>query len=78
MSNLPQGESRSYIVGLPVLVTVWDDGTVVYDIDTSETDSAVIDSWYEDGSVEGPPYKQMVDDVEAIQRDHVRRMEEGQ
>lgn len=27
---------RTYVVGLPVMVTVHDDGTVTYDIDTSE------------------------------------------
>lgn len=35
--------SRTYLVGLPVSVTVFDDGRVIYRVDTSETDSAIFD-----------------------------------
>lgn len=31
---------RTYALGLPVFVTVHDDGTVTYDIDVSEADNA--------------------------------------
>lgn len=27
---------RTYVVGLPVVVTVWDDGTITYEVDTSD------------------------------------------
>lgn len=70
-----QGESRSYVVGLPVLITVWDDGTVIYDIDTAEAAEAVSDGWYET-EPDGPddvPYEVMQADVERIGTDHDRR-----
>lgn len=38
-----QGECRQYLVGLPVLITVWDDGTVVYDVGTEEASCAIFD-----------------------------------
>lgn len=38
---------RSYWVGLPVGITVTDDGSVEYEIDTSEASSAMRDTWYE-------------------------------
>jgi hypothetical protein len=39
---LPKG--RSYLLGLPVLVTVYEDGVVQYDVDTAETGQAIRES----------------------------------
>lgn len=69
----PKGESRSYLVGLPVLITVWDDGTVVYDVDTSEATKSVIDAWYEGDVEEGLMAEVMHADVERVAADHERR-----
>ena len=35
--------SRTYLVGLPVAITVYDDGTVEYDLDASEASTAIFD-----------------------------------
>jgi hypothetical protein len=42
----PEGGAgpRAYLVGLPVTVTVADDGTVSYDVDTSEAGQAIRES----------------------------------
>lgn len=71
------GESRSYVVGLPVLVTVWDDGTVVYDVDTSEAGEAVDESWYEREHDDPVTWETMRADVERINADHDRRLAES-
>ena len=60
-----KGESRSYIVGLPVLITVWDDGTVIYDVGTEEAGEAIRDDYYTD---------QGLADAERVDADHDRRM----
>lgn len=56
---------RTYTVGLPVVVTVHDDGTVSYWIDTAETTVAVLEEY-------DPPAA----DLDAISRDHERRVAE--
>lgn len=40
---MSKGESREYLVGLPVLITVWDDGTVIYDVGDEEASIAIFD-----------------------------------
>lgn len=37
----PEVGSRTYCVGLPVTVTVYDDGRVEYDVDTAEAGAAI-------------------------------------
>lgn len=66
-----KGGSRSYVVGLPVLITVWDDGTVVYDIDTDEAGLAVLEE-YEDADNERWS-RTVREDVERIETDHINR-----
>lgn len=43
---------RQYLVGLPVVVTVTDEGAVTYDIDTAEAGVAIRDA-YPDGDPPG-------------------------
>jgi hypothetical protein len=57
----PGMASRSYVVGLPVIVTVHDDGTVTYEVDTSEAAGAIAD----DGSTDVTE-DQRADDVAAV------------
>lgn len=60
--------SRTYIVGLPVAITVEDDGTVTYDIDTAEASSAI---WEDETHV----FEDLIaEDARAIEADHDRRM----
>lgn len=72
MSDDPKGESRSYVVGLPVLVTVWDDGTVVYDLDTAEAGEAILDD------PDQPDEDTLQADMGRINADHDRRNGHGQ
>lgn len=61
-----QGESRSYLVGLPVLITVWDDGTVVYDVGTEEASVAILDD------PDQPDEATLLADVKRIEDDYER------
>lgn len=56
-------EPRSYVVGLPVVVTVHPDGTVEYEIDTAEAGSGVRENY--DGAV-------AENDATIIDADHAR------
>jgi hypothetical protein len=56
---------RTYVVGLPVIVTVSDDGTVTYEVDTSEAGAAIR---------EGDYSSQAQRDSEAVDADHAARM----
>ena len=71
----PKGESRTYVVGLPVLITVWDDGTVVYDVATEEAGAAV----WEDGPnmIDAPDDDTIRAAPHLIEADHERRRERG-
>jgi hypothetical protein len=62
--------TRSYAVGLPVVITVHDDGTVEYDVDTTEAGSAI---WEDGADYEGNGEEAMSNDQEAIEADHDRR-----
>ena len=61
--------SRTYVVGLPVLITVHDDGTVEWDIDRSEAGSGINENY--PSTYDKPPLAQEVvdDDVERIEAD---------
>lgn len=70
---LPKG--RSYLLGLPVLVTVYEDGTVSYDVDTAETGAAIRESepdtnWSE---AEVRPDGLLEADAERADADHAAR-----
>lgn len=64
--------SREYWIGLPVGVTVHDDGRVTYSIDTSEATDIDEDSaaWEEYGE------EQVLADVKLIGAEHQKRFEE--
>lgn len=68
-------EPRSYSVGLPVTVTVHDDGTVTYWVDTSEADTAIFDIDDFEGTL--PPEEVMIADQTRIGEDHAVRFTEG-
>lgn len=69
---MSKGESRLYVVGLPVLITVWDDGTVIYDVATEEAGAAV---WEDGGNmIDAPDDDTIRADRERIDADHNRRM----
>lgn len=65
---------RSYLVGLPVAITVDDDGKVTYEIDTSEAGPAITDLYYESEDHGGVPDWQWDDDATAVRRDHDLRV----
>ena len=74
----PEGrEPRSYLIGLPVVVTVNPDGSVHYWIDTAEASTAVVDLWYEDEQYEDVPWQDIEDDAAAIDADHETRRRES-
>ena len=68
-------EPRSYLVGLPAVVTVHDDGTVTYWVDTSETGVTIFDN-VEDDDPTAPSEEQMLADQQTIDADHLRRFDE--
>lgn len=68
MAARDKGESRSYLVGLPVLITVWDDGTVVYDVGTEEASVAIWDD------LDQPDTDTLKADAQRIEDDHERSM----
>jgi len=72
--------TRLYLVGLPVLVTVTDEGVVTYDVDTSEAGQAVREEAYEQATdqEEQPNEAQILADFEAVEADHRRRWEASQ
>lgn len=67
--NESAAEPRTYLVGLPVAVTVFDDGTVTYEVDTAEAAVAITEC-----EMEPQPPQEVVDrDAERIEFDHYRR-----
>lgn len=68
-------EPRSYVVGLPVVITVHDTdpGTVTYEVATEEAGQAIRELLYADGtdlgSTEG---SQVVIDAAAVEYDHTQ------
>lgn len=65
-------QPRHYLIGLPVLVTVDDDGSVTYDLYHEDADSAVLEEYGygEDQDIVLP-------DVERIKADIDKRYQEG-
>ena len=61
---------REYLVGLPVLITVDDDGTVTYQIDTAEAGVAISEIDY---TIEQYTDQQIEADAARANADHVRR-----
>jgi hypothetical protein len=63
-------EPRVYLVGLPVMVVVHDDGTVVYEVDTSEAGASLfetehIETEYDEDTIAA--------DAARVEADHHRR-----
>ena len=72
--NESAAEPRTYLVGLPVAVTVDTDGTVTYEIDTAEAGAAVNECEQENL----PDEETIQSDVAFIEADHERRaLQEG-
>lgn len=67
--NESAAEPRTYLVGLPVAVTVHTDGTVTYEVDTAEAGAAIAE--YENDL---PSTKhQQIADIAIVEADHYRR-----
>lgn len=66
---------RSYVIGLPVVVTVHDDGTVTYDIDTSEASDAPrgYDPDYMDMQDEAGNPIELTDEILEADRERIER-----
>ena len=60
---------RTYLVGLPVAITVDDNGTMTYEIDTAESGVAISDIDYTSEAEET-----LVADAARADADHVRRL----
>jgi hypothetical protein len=60
---IENNEPRTYVVGLPVIVTVRTDGTVEYEVDTAEAGREVSEHYEEPRP----------GDVERVEADHERR-----
>ena len=75
----PDLSERTYMVGLPVYITVTDEGVVTYEVETSAAGSAVMD---ERTTYERLKFRtvETVDqhraDVGAIEADHTRRQDQ--
>lgn len=65
--------SRSYTVGLPVTVTVDDNGIVTYDIDTSEAGAGIRES---DDAFDEYGEETTLDDADAVDHEHSQRFDE--
>lgn len=66
-------EPRTYVAGLPVLITVHDDGTVEYEVDTSEAREGAYEFYCE--ANHEITEEQMLADLEAIELDRDRKYE---
>jgi hypothetical protein len=63
-------EPRHYVIGAPVEITVHDDGTVIYEIDTSEAGQEI---WNDYLAGETYAETQVAADEALINADHDRR-----
>lgn len=66
-------EPREYVIGLPVIVTIHDDGTVKYEIDTAETGVSL---YVDEEASENYASEQIAADAERADADHDRRFAE--
>ena len=64
-------EPRIYVLGLPVVVTVADDGTVTYEVDSAETGTSL---WEDEDHVEEYGDAQVEADFALVEADHARRV----
>jgi len=67
-------DSRTYVVGLPVIVTVHDDGRVEYEVDTAE---AAGDIWENIPDESTLTDEEITADQDRIEADHNRRQATG-
>lgn len=61
--------ARTYVVGLPVVITVHDDGRVEYEVDTAEASSEMWEQAPEEYTEE-----QIRADEAVVNRDHYRKV----
>lgn len=77
-ARLPEERpARSYCVGLPVIITVRDDGTVTYEVDASEAGAAIRETYPVIGDEDGPDEPTVDADADVIDTDHDRRNGHG-
>lgn len=70
--------SRSYVVGMPCLVTVHDDGRVVLEVDLTELDDAVDEAWVSGDCPYGEhEVRQDIDHIEAVRMSETPIIIEG-
>lgn len=65
--------SRSYVVGLPVVITVHPDGRVDYEVDTGDAGSVIRDEYPFPEDTEDLTDEQVEADAKAVDADHDRR-----
>ena len=65
------GNSRSYVVGLPVMVTVDDSGKVTYEVDTAETGVSL---WEDEDNCASYGDALVEADIARVEADHDRRI----
>jgi len=63
-------QTRSYVIGLPVMVTVHPDGTVTYEVDSTEAGAAIREDDLTD-LVVGEDHRER--DAATVDADHTRR-----
>lgn len=61
---------RTYVVGLPVIITVATDGSVSYEIDTSEAGAAAAEVFHDGYMIDPPTEAEMLADVALIDAHH--------
>lgn len=70
-------KSRTYAIGLPVIVTVSNEGTVDYEIDTSEASQALVEAFYDGHFSEEISEVEIFRHAGYIELDHDRRRRSG-
>lgn len=74
---MPEPQSRTYAIGLPVIVTVSDDGSVHYEIDTAEAGQALIEAFHDGHFSEEITEIEVFRHAGHIEADHERRRQAG-
>lgn len=67
---------RTYLIGLPVSVTVTDQGEVTYTVHKEEASIALVDSFYEGDADDGLTIEQVIEDSRAVSADYEKHREE--
>lgn len=68
---------RVYLVGLPVGITVSDDGTITYEVDISEAGEAIREGYPDPVLDDQPTEEQVLLDAAAVEQDNDVRARHG-